>query len=278
MKSPLKTAAATTALVALLVCAPAHAGRDKNKSALRARLAALQALTEARANALTLIRNQTRYVKGDKAVQREVSALTQTVEKAYAVVDRMLMSDLKKLKKKRAARALNALQTASSANLNTWELALLQRLADIETLVANEGLPRTLAKKDRPNSFQLEQLRLTNEYRVLMGLRALSLELHLAAAADGHSNEMLRLSYFDHTSPNDERATPFKRANLAGFDGTAVGENIAHGYRSPRAVHRGWLRSPGHHRNILDADWEVMGVAHCRDYWTQVFGRVSPNS
>jgi uncharacterized protein YkwD len=277
MKNLPKTATAI-ALLAVLLCVPAHAGRSKNQSALRARLAALQALTDARADALTLIRNQSRYVKGDKATQREVTSLTKSVEKAHAQVERVLMSDLKKLKRKKAARALNALQTAKVRYLNPWERALLQRLGDIDTLATNARLPKTLPKSNRPSTFQLEQLRLTNEYRMLMGLQALNLELHLVAAAGGHSNEMQRLDYFDHTSPNAERATPFKRASLAGFEGTAVGENIAVGYRSPRAVHRGWLTSPGHHRNIVAPDWEVMGVAHCSSYWTQVFGRVSPNS
>ena len=77
------------------------------------------------------------------------------------------------------------------------------------------------------------------------------------------------------TASPKQRVTPFARATLAGFEGTAVGENIAQGYRSPVSVHRGWLTSPEHHRNILDVDWEYMGVAFSRDTWTQVFGRIS---
>ncbi len=111
---------------------------------------------------------------------------------------------------------------------------------------------------------------------MLMGLGALSLEIRLTTAAGGHSAEMRRLRYFDHTSPVEAHKTPFVRANKAGFQGSSVGENIAHGYNSPQAVHKGWLSSPGHHRNIVAADWEVMGVANCADYWTQVFGRVTP--
>ena len=113
---------------------------------------------------------------------------------------------------------------------------------------SNKTLPREVSKTERPSSHQLEQVRLTNQYRMLMGLGPLQLELHLARAAGDHSEEMRRLRYFDHTSPTQENRTPFARAKKAGFEGSAVGENIAHGYRSPRAVHKGWLKSPGHHQ------------------------------
>ena len=53
----------------------------------------------------------------------------------------------------------------------------------------------------------------------------------MATAAEGHSIEMRRLRYFDHTSPVEEHATPSLRAERAGFEGTAVGENIAQAYR-----------------------------------------------
>jgi uncharacterized protein YkwD len=266
------------ALLAILMLAPAASAKRTGKTKLKQRLAALADLEAARSDALTLIRNEARYAKGDDASQREVTLLTQKVEKAYKSVEAMLSRDLKKLRRKKSAPALQALQSAGPGRLNAWEQLLVRRIDHLKILESNVKLPKSLGKSVRPNSFQLEQLKLTNHYRMLMGLQPLGFEVELAAAAGGHSEEMRRLRYFDHTSPESDHATPTLRAEKAGFEGTAVGENIAQGYRSPRAVHRGWLHSPGHHRNILSPTWEVMGVAFSRDYWTQLFGRTSSNA
>ncbi len=273
MSPTLRTASVILAMLALI--APAAATPPRKKSALKKRLHTLSELQNARADALTLIRDDTRYIKGNNEAQREVTLATGRVSKAHARVEGLLRSDLRRLKKKKARKAMHALMTANPDHLNPWEHLLVQRLNDMRVLVANQELPASLSKAERPTTHQLEQLRLTNEYRMLMGLRALQLEMHLAQAAGGHSKEMQSLRYFDHTSPTAENRTPFTRAKKAGFEGCAVGENIAHGYRSPAAVHKGWLKSPGHHRNIVDEDWEVMGVANASDYWTQVFGRVT---
>ncbi len=56
-----------------------------------------------------------------------------------------------------------------------------------------------------------------------------------------------------------------------------VGENIAKGYPSPEAVMKAWMNSPGHRRNILNCDFEALGVGVIRGsngrlFWTQDFG------
>jgi len=58
-----------------------------------------------------------------------------------------------------------------------------------------------------------------------------------------------------------------------------VGENVAHGYATGRAlVRKGWLRSEGHRANILSEHYRLMGLAAVKDgdgrwYAAQVFGR-----
>ena len=58
-----------------------------------------------------------------------------------------------------------------------------------------------------------------------------------------------------------------------------VGENVAYGYPTGRAVvNRGWMRSPGHRANILRREYRKMGLAarkgdNGRWYACQVFGR-----
>jgi len=42
---------------------------------------------------------------------------------------------------------------------------------------------------------------------------------------------------------------------------STVGENVAYGYPTGRAVVRGWMNSPGHRENILRREFRLMGIA-----------------
>ena len=57
---------------------------------------------------------------------------------------------------------------------------------------------------------------------------------------------------------------------------TAAAENIASGQRTPEEVMRYWMNSPGHRSNILNSNYNNIGVGVARDqngnlYWTQLF-------
>ena len=57
-----------------------------------------------------------------------------------------------------------------------------------------------------------------------------------------------------------------------------VGENVAAGYPTGRAVVKGWMGSPGHRANILQRRYRLVAVAARRSdsgtwYAAQVFGR-----
>jgi len=56
-----------------------------------------------------------------------------------------------------------------------------------------------------------------------------------------------------------------------------VGENVAYGFTSGRAVVRGWMDSPGHRANILQPRYRLMGIGARKGggqwYVAQVFGR-----
>ena len=97
----------------------------------------------------------------------------------------------------------------------------------------------------------------------------------LAAAAQGHSDDMAAHDYFSHTSLDGSTFTD--RAEAAGFTGFAGGENIAAGQRSPQDVMAAWMQSDGHRANILNCDYTVIGVGLNEDgwYWTQMFGMAS---
>ena len=106
------------------------------------------------------------------------------------------------------------------------------------------------------------------------GCGPLVVDDRLAAAAQGHSDDMAQNDYFSHTSLDG--STPLDRAEAAGFTGFG-GENIAMGQRSPEDVMAAWMGSAGHRDNILNCDYNVIGVGLNDDgwYWTQMFGNTS---
>lgn len=98
---------------------------------------------------------------------------------------------------------------------------------------------------------------------------ALSWNSQLEKAALIHSNDMQLNNYFSHASQDGSKAG--ERIDQTGYRWRTYGENIAHGYRSEREVVSGWLKSPGHCKNIMSKSFKEMGVARVDDYWTQVF-------
>jgi uncharacterized protein YkwD len=100
---------------------------------------------------------------------------------------------------------------------------------------------------------------------------ALTWNEQLEKAAMAHSTDMFAKKYFSHTSPNGARAG--ERIEKAGYHWLAYGENIGMGYKNEKEVVEGWLKSPGHCRNIMNRDYKEMGVAKVGNYWTQTFGK-----
>ena len=99
----------------------------------------------------------------------------------------------------------------------------------------------------------------------------------LGMAAEAHSRAMANGNFFSHLG-NDGR-TPGDRAELAGYDGAQIGENIAAALDTPRKVVDGWLASPGHCAAIMNPAFNDLGAAYAVDpqsdggiYWTAVFG------
>jgi uncharacterized protein YkwD len=99
----------------------------------------------------------------------------------------------------------------------------------------------------------------------------------LMSAAESHSRSMANNNYFDHKGRNG--GTPGDRAELAGYIGQQIGENIAAGQDNARKVVEGWLASPGHCANLMNPQFHDLGAAYATDpksdagiYWTAMFG------
>ncbi len=99
----------------------------------------------------------------------------------------------------------------------------------------------------------------------------------LEQAAAQHADAMARLDFMAHTGRDGSQ--PRDRVTRTGYRWRAVGENIAGGPTTPRAVVDGWLESPGHCANIMSPAFTQIGVAFAVNrqskygiYWAQVFG------
>ncbi|MEU4744574.1 CAP domain-containing protein [Actinosynnema sp. NPDC023658] len=115
---------------------------------------------------------------------------------------------------------------------------------------------------------------LTNAERSANGCPALAADARLAAAARAHSADMAAQDYFDHVSKDGRSFVD--RVKAAGYP-TPGAENIAAGQRTPEAVVKGWMESPGHRANILNCKLKALGAGMARGgsygiYWTQNFG------
>src|SRR5690606_33505558 len=98
----------------------------------------------------------------------------------------------------------------------------------------------------------------------------------LRCASRLHSKDMADRGFFSHDNPSGE--DPWVRIDAAGFTGRAAGENIAAGNSTAEATVEQWMSSSGHCRNIMNPDYEFIGVGYHPggDYghlWTQTFGR-----
>ncbi|MBU0903450.1 MAG: CAP domain-containing protein [Gammaproteobacteria bacterium] len=99
----------------------------------------------------------------------------------------------------------------------------------------------------------------------------------LGSTAEAHSRAMANGNFFDHQDPDGR--TPGDRAELAGYSGQRIGENIAAGLDTPSKVVDGWLASPGHCANLMNSQFTELGAAYANDpksdagiYWTAMFG------
>lgn len=105
----------------------------------------------------------------------------------------------------------------------------------------------------------------TNALRKKVGVPPLTEVTYLTSAAKMHSQEMVHLDYFSHTSPTPGREKPRDRVQLSGGQNPKIGENIyrASGLSSEELASRAiaaWEKSPSHYKNIIDSDFNAVGV------------------
>lgn len=128
---------------------------------------------------------------------------------------------------------------------------------------------------DSSSSYVDEVIRLVNIERNKEGLPSVSKNVTLCEAAQTRASEIITV--FDHTRPDGTSC--FTVTDDYKIKWTAIGENIAKGQKSPQEVVEAWMNSPGHRANILNSNFNQIGVGVVQSggyyYWTQLFIRAA---
>ncbi|KRF36489.1 CAP domain-containing protein [Nocardioides sp. Soil805] len=142
-------------------------------------------------------------------------------------------------------------------------------LALVLAVPATAATAPAAARADGATSYAADAVRATNAARARHDLRALRSTRCLRRAATRQARAMARRESIWHQDIGAVMST-------CGLG--SVGENVAAGYPSGRAVVTGWMGSEGHRANILEPRYRLVAVAARRGgsgtwYAAQVFGR-----
>lgn len=110
---------------------------------------------------------------------------------------------------------------------------------------------------------------------------ALAGEARLDAAAQDYAREIAASGRFDHVGA-DGGSAPDRVARV-GYRYRLVGENLAAGPTTVAETLQGWLDSPPHCENLMDARYTQMGIGYAVDpaspqgiYWVQLLAAPKP--
>ncbi len=179
----------------------------------------------------------------------------------------------------------------SLAELPTDLAELPTDLAELPgTVVSPDFLPGTLpplatasprAAGGPEDDLVAQVIQYTNEYRQQNGCGPVAEHPVLDDVAQRYAVQMAEGDFFAHEAPDG--STLAERIDAVDYRYRVVGENLAAGYSSAQAVVDNWLQSPEHRQNLLNCEFEDIGVGYYflqqdtgrevwNHYWVQVLG------
>ena len=102
-------------------------------------------------------------------------------------------------------------------------------------------------------------IKYVNQSRAEEGLADLAENEKLTAAAEDKLDDIIKNRYFAHTSPAG--TSPWFWFEKNGYDYQYAGENLAINFTVAEDQHEAWMKSPTHRKNILNSNYEEIGVA-----------------
>lgn len=128
---------------------------------------------------------------------------------------------------------------------------------------------RLKAAAEHSSTFEDQVVTLVNQERSKAGLSPLTHRADVKNVAHKKAQDMINSNYFSHNSPN--YGSPFDMLKTFGISYQTAGENIAKGQASPEAVMNSWMNSTGHRANILNGQYNAIGVGFYHGAWVQMF-------
>ncbi len=104
---------------------------------------------------------------------------------------------------------------------------------------------------------------LINKQRARNHMRRVRYSASLGIAAQGHSSAMASENFFSHEGDGTPASRAANAGYLAGANVWGIGENLEWGTgraASPKAIVRGWMKSPEHRGVILSRRFRQVGV------------------
>lgn len=100
---------------------------------------------------------------------------------------------------------------------------------------------------------------LTNSERQKAGLSPLQPQAALTQSAQVKALDMVQKNYWSHTAPDGTE--PWNFIEASGYDFIAAGENLGRNFADDVALVNGWMNSPTHRANILNAEYQDIGLS-----------------
>jgi hypothetical protein len=127
-------------------------------------------------------------------------------------------------------------------------------------------------------------INLVNKARISVNQAVLTKNELLQIAAEKKAQDMIDNNYFAHNSPDGK--TPWFWIEGQGYDYRFAGENLAINYANAEQQQKAWMDSPLHRKNILNANYQEIGVAikegiidgHKTTVAVQMFGAQFPQT
>jgi uncharacterized protein YkwD len=109
-----------------------------------------------------------------------------------------------------------------------------------------------------------------NAFRIANGVPPLKRNFVLDASAQAKADALTKLNFFAHNDPDGRE--PWHYFDDAGYRWTQAGENLSKDFAPEDAV-KAWIASPLHKKNLLNPQYEEVGLAIEGPYIVQHFGK-----
>ena len=157
-------------------------------------------------------------------------------------------------------------------NIAVFYSKILLKLPSIERSVSEQIFPEVQKKISEPPPLRSSEneiqsfltrsgvIKFTNIERKKAGLPQLAENVKLDSSAEVKAKDMNVRQYFAHESPSGAGVADL--AKEVNYDYIEIGENLALGnFKDDQALVDAWMNSPGHRANILNSQYQEIGVS-----------------